>query len=122
MWIDPVFEHTDRYLKLLEELELKLVKNGDPYDQYHSLFDRLLTLPDHILVYPAHDYKDDTVSTIYEEKAHNPRLQVRSAEEYAAIMNNLNLANPAMMDVAVPENLKVGICLDSQHRVPDVFW
>lgn len=209
--IDPVFEHTNRYLKLLEELDLKLVKvvdthvhadhvsamgslrdatrcvtvmgeqspvdivsmrvgdndaltieglkltalhtpghttesysflmddrvftgdtllirgtgrtdfqNGDPYDQYHSLFDRLLRLPDHTLVYPAHDYKGDTVSTIYEEKTHNPRLQVSSADEYAAIMNNLNLPNPTMMDVAIPENLKMGLRLDAQHRVPAV--
>ncbi len=95
-------------------------QNGDPYDQYHSLFDRLLKLPDATLVYPAHDYKGDTVSTIYEEKAFNPRLQVTSAEEYAAIMNNLNLPNPAMMDVAVPENLKMGIRLDAQHRVAAV--
>jgi sulfur dioxygenase len=209
--IDPVFEQTERYLKLLEELELKLVKvvdthihadhisamgrlrdatrcttvmgeespadvvslrvrdndavtiegvrltalhtpghtsesysflmddrvftgdtllirgtgrtdfqNGDPYDQYHSLFGRLLKLPDKTLVYPAHDYKGDTVSTIAEEKRFNPRLQVRSADEYAEIMNNLKLANPAMMDVAVPENLRLGIRLDSQHRVAAV--
>ena len=95
-------------------------QNGDPYDQYHSLFDRLLKLPDHTLVYPAHDYKGDTVSTIYEEKTFNPRLQVGSAEEYAEIMNNLNLPNPAMMDVAVPENLKLGLKLDAQHRVAAV--
>ncbi|NND50440.1 MAG: MBL fold metallo-hydrolase, partial [Rhizobiales bacterium] len=75
-------------------------QNGDSYDQYHSLFERLLTLPDQTLVYPAHDYKGDTVSTIYEEKQFNPRLQVKNAEEYAAIMDNLNLANPTMMDVA----------------------
>ncbi len=209
--IDPVFDHVNRYLKLLEELDLKLVKvvdthihadhvsgmgalrdatrcvtvmgeespaeyismqvgdndkltvegvtltalhtpghtiesysflmddrvftgdtllirgtgrtdfqNGDPYDQYHSLFDRLLKLPDQTLVYPAHDYKGDTVSTIYEEKAFNPRLQVSSAEEYADIMNGLDLPNPAMMDVAVPENLKLGLRLDAQHRVPAV--
>lgn len=209
--IDPVFEQTDRYLKLLEELDLKLVKvvdthvhadhvsamgslrdatrcvtvmgeqspvdivsmrvrdnetltieglsltalhtpghtaesysflmedrvftgdtllirgtgrtdfqNGDPYDQYHSLFERLLKLPDGTLVYPAHDYKGDTVSTIYEEKTFNPRLQVTSADEYAAIMNALNLPNPTLMDVAVPENLKVGIKLEAQRRVPVV--
>ena len=209
--IDPVFEHVNRYLKLLEELDLRLVKvvdthihadhvsgmgalrdatrcvtvmgeespaeyismqvsdnekltvegvtltalhtpghtiesysflmddrvftgdtllirgtgrtdfqNGDPYDQYHSLFDRLLKLPDQTLVYPAHDYKGDTVSTIYEEKTYNPRLQVNSAEEYAEIMNGLKLPNPAMMDVAVPENLKLGLRLDAQHRVPAV--
>ena len=207
--IDPVFEHTNRYLKLLEELDLKLVKvvdthihadhvsamgtlrdatrcttvmgeqspadvvsmrvrdndpltiegltltalhtpghtaesysflmddrvftgdtllirgtgrtdfqNGDPYDQYHSLFERLLKLPEHTMVYPGHDYKGDTVSTIAEERHNNPRLQVNSAEEYAEIMNNLNLANPAMMDVAVPENLRLGLMMPAQHRVP----
>lgn len=92
-------------------------QNGDPYDQFHSLFDRLLKLPDQTLVYPAHDYKGDTVSTIAEEKAFNPRLQVSSADEYAEIMNNLNLPNPKMMDVAVPENLRVGLRIEAQHRV-----
>lgn len=95
-------------------------QNGDPYDQYHSLFDRLLKLPDQTLVYPGHDYKGDTVSTIDEERAFNPRLQVRSADEYATIMNNLNLPNPKMMDVAVPENLKLGLRIEAQHRVPSV--
>ena len=95
-------------------------QNGDPYEQYHSLFDRLLKLPDATLVYPAHDYKGDMVSTIYEEKNFNPRLQVKSPDEYAEIMNGLNLPNPKMMDVAVPENLKVGLRLDAQRRVPVV--
>ena len=95
-------------------------QNGNSYDQYHSLFDRLLKLPDQTLVYPAHDYKGDTVSTIYEEKRFNPRLQVKNAEEYAAIMASLRLANPTMMDVAIPENLKAGIVLDAQRRVPVV--
>lgn len=95
-------------------------QNGDPYDQYHSLFERLLKLPDRTLVYPAHDYKGDMVSTIAEEKAFNPRLKVSSAEEYAEIMNNLNLPNPKMMDVAVPENLRLGLRLEAQHRVPAV--
>ena len=95
-------------------------QNGDPYDQYHSLFDRLLKLPEHTLVCPGHDYKGDTVSTIAEEKAFNPRLNVSSAEEYAEIMNNLNLPNPKMMDVAVPENLKLGLMREAQHRVPAV--
>ena len=92
-------------------------QNGDPYEQYHSLFERLLKLPDQTLVYPGHDYKGDTVSTIDEERAHNPRLQVASADEYADIMNNLKLANPAMMDVAVPENLRSGLRSGAQHRV-----
>ncbi|MDH3668162.1 MAG: MBL fold metallo-hydrolase [Paracoccaceae bacterium] len=209
--IDPVYEQTNRYLKLLEELDLKLVKvvdthihadhvsamgslrdatrcttvmgehspadvvslrvrdseavkiegisltalhtpghtsesysflmddrvftgdtllirgtgrtdfqNGNPYDQYHSLFDRLLRLPEATFVFPAHDYKGDTVSTIGEEKTFNPRLQVSSAEEYAEIMDNLNLPNPAMMDVAVPSNLKLGLRGKDQHRVATI--
>ena len=95
-------------------------QNGDPYDQYHSLFERLLKLSENTFVYPGHDYKGDTVSTIGEEKAFNPRLNVSSVEEYAEIMNNLNLPNPKMMDVAVPENLKVGLRLQAQHRVPSI--
>jgi glyoxylase-like metal-dependent hydrolase (beta-lactamase superfamily II)/rhodanese-related sulfurtransferase len=80
-------------------------QNGDPRAQYESLFGRLLRLPGETLVFPAHDYKGDTVSTIAEEKAFNPRLQVKSAEEYVALMNGLNLTNPKMMDVAVPANM-----------------
>jgi rhodanese-related sulfurtransferase len=84
-------------------------QNGNAADQYHSIFDRLLKLPEETLVYPAHDYKGDTVSTIGEEKTFNPRLQVTSLQQYVDIMNNLKLPNPKMMDVAIPANLKVGL-------------
>jgi sulfur dioxygenase len=84
-------------------------QNGDARAQYESLFGKLLRLPDETLVYPAHDYKGDTVSTIGEEKAFNPRLQVKSADEYVALMNGLNLSNPKMMDVAVPANMRQGL-------------
>jgi glyoxylase-like metal-dependent hydrolase (beta-lactamase superfamily II)/rhodanese-related sulfurtransferase len=87
-------------------------QNGDPRQQYESIFGRLLKLPDETLVYPAHDYKGETVSTIGEEKAFNPRLQVKSVDEYVNIMNNLNLSNPKMMDVAVPANMRVGLHQD----------
>src|SRR6202020_2354397 len=60
-------------------------QNGDPRAQYASIFHRLLRLPDETMVFPAHDYKGDTVSTIGEEKRYNPRLQVRSVDEYAAL-------------------------------------
>ena len=81
-------------------------QNGNPYDAYDSLFNKLLKLPDTTLVYPAHDYNGKKNSTIQSEKNNNPRLQVSSKEQYAEIMNNLNLANPKMMDIAVPANLK----------------
>jgi sulfur dioxygenase len=84
-------------------------QNGDPRQEYESIFGRLLKLPDSTLVFPAHDYKGDTVSTIGEEKAFNPRLQVKSADEFIAVMNNLKLPNPKMMDVAVPANIHVGL-------------
>jgi sulfur dioxygenase len=84
-------------------------QNGNAKAQYESIFGRLLKLPENTLVYPAHDYKGDTVSTIGEEKAYNPRLQVRSVEEYVELMNNLKLPNPKLMDVAVPANIKVGL-------------
>jgi sulfur dioxygenase len=84
-------------------------QNGSARAQYDSLFNKLLRLPDATLVYPAHDYKGDTVSSIGEEKACNPRLQVRSAEEYAALMGSLNLSNPKMMDVAVPANMLLAL-------------
>jgi len=84
-------------------------QNGDSRAQYQSIFGRLLTLPEETLVYPGHDYKGDTVSTIGEERRANPRLQVKSVEEYVELMANLKLANPKMMDVAVPANMKVGL-------------
>ncbi len=88
-------------------------QNGDSRQQYESLFGRLLKLPNETLVFPAHDYKGDTVSTIGEEKRYNPRLQVKSVEEYVDLMSKLNLPNPKMMDVAVPANIKVGLAQES---------
>ena len=94
-------------------------QNGDPLAQYESLFGRLLKLPDETLVYPAHDYKGETVSTIGEERTHNPRLQVRSAEEYVEVMNNLRLANPKMMAVAIPANMRQGL---AQEQIAQRGW
>jgi len=94
-------------------------QNGDSRQQYESIFNRLLKLPDATLVYPAHDYKGDTVSTIGEEKAYNPRLQVKSVDEYVELMRSLKLANPKMMDVAVPANMKVGL---AQEKIAQHGW
>ncbi|MDN3277588.1 MBL fold metallo-hydrolase [Frankia sp. RB7] len=84
-------------------------QNGSSRAQYESIFNRLLKLPDETMVFPAHDYKGDTVSTIGEEKRYNPRLQVRSVDDYIELMANLKLPNPKMMDVAVPANMRVGL-------------
>ena len=83
-------------------------QNGNPYDSYNSIFNILLKLPPKTKVYPAHDYNGNLFSTIEKEKNNNPRLQVKSADEYAEIMNNLNLPSPKLMDVAIPRNLKLG--------------
>jgi len=83
-------------------------QNGDAGAQYESLFGKLLQLPEQTLVYPAHDYKGWTVSTIAEERAHNPRLQVRSKQDYIELMQGLRLPNPRLMDIAVPANLACG--------------
>lgn len=83
-------------------------QNGDSYQAYDSLFNKLLRLPDATWVYPAHDYRGWTVSTIGEEKQHNPRLKVRSAEEYAELMASLKLPTPKLMDIAVPANWACG--------------
>jgi sulfur dioxygenase len=91
-------------------------QNGDPRAQYDSIFNKLLKLPEATLIYPAHDYKGDTVSTIGEEKQFNPRLRVKSVDEYAELMNNLKLPNPKMMDVAVPANIHVGMHQDEIAR------
>jgi glyoxylase-like metal-dependent hydrolase (beta-lactamase superfamily II) len=86
-------------------------QNGNSHDAYESLFNKLLKLPEMTLVYPSHDYKGKKNSTIENEKRNNPRLQVGSAEEYAEMMNNLNLEFPEMIDIAVPANVK-GLTLD----------
>lgn len=83
-------------------------QNGNASDQYRSLFNKLLPLPGNTRVYPGHDYKGWTVSTLAEEKAHNPRLQVNSEQEYVTLMANLKLASPKWMDIAVPANLQCG--------------
>ena len=94
-------------------------QNGDPRAQYDSIFNKLMKLPDETMVFPAHDYKGETVSTIGEEKAFNPRLQVKSLDQYVTLMNGLNLPNPKMMDVAVPANMRVGF---AQEAIAQRGW
>ena len=86
-------------------------QNGNAKDSYESIFNKLLKLPEDTLVYPAHDYNGKKNSTIKEEKINNPRLQVKSVDQYIEIMNNLNLGNPKIMDIAISGNVK-GITLE----------
>ncbi|RUA20307.1 MAG: MBL fold metallo-hydrolase, partial [Alphaproteobacteria bacterium] len=91
-------------------------QNGNAEDQYNSLFNVVLKLDDSVLVYPAHDYKGETVSTIGFERKTNPRLQVKSKQEYVDLMNSLNLPNPKLMDIVVPKNKKHGVRLEIQMQ------
>jgi sulfur dioxygenase len=81
-------------------------QGGSAKDQYDSIFNRLLKLPDQTVIYPAHDYNGKKNSTIIEEKKNNPRLQVNSIDEYIEIMKNLKLDKPNMMDFHVSSNIK----------------
>lgn len=89
-------------------------QNGDAGKSWDSITHKLFSLPDNTLVYPGHDYKGWTCSSIAEEKRYNPRLAGKTRDEYIAIMNNLKLANPKLMDVAIPANLACG--RDADHR------
>lgn len=89
---------------------------GNPEEQYDSIVRKLFTLPENTIVYPGHDYNGNTSSTIYEEKNFNPRLAGKNREEFVAIMNNLDLPNPKLMDVAVPANLKCGLTTLSGNK------
>jgi len=109
LWGDKVFTGDTLLIRGTGRTDFQ---NGDAGDQYNSIFNKLLKLSNDTLVYPGHDYKGDTVSTIAEERAYNPRLQVQSIDSYVEQMNNLNLANPKMMDVAVSANLKIGLSQD----------
>ncbi len=83
-------------------------QNGSSKDSYHSIFDKLLKLPEDTLLYPGHDYNGKKVSTIGNEKKFNPRLQVNNVDEYIEIMSNLNLSKPELMDGNVSRNIKLG--------------
>jgi len=83
-------------------------QNGSSKDAYNSLFNNLLKLPEETLVYPGHDYNGKFSSTIGNEIKFNPRLQVKSVDEYMDIMSNLNLAKPKMLETNVSRNIKLG--------------
>lgn len=83
-------------------------QSGNPGLMYDSVTQKLFTLPDETLVYPGHDYRGYTVSTIAEEKKYNPRFAGKDRSSFITQMNNLNLPNPKKMAEAVPANQKCG--------------
>jgi glyoxylase-like metal-dependent hydrolase (beta-lactamase superfamily II) len=88
-------------------------QGGDADVLFKSVHDKLFSLPDETLVYPAHDYKDRRVSSIAQEKKRNPRLgQGRTPEQFRELMANLNLPYPKFIDYAVPGNRRCGVCPD----------
>ncbi|CAI5662105.1 unnamed protein product [Oreochromis niloticus] len=83
-------------------------QQGCPKCLYESIHEKIYTLPDHCLVYPAHDYLGQTVSTVGEERKFNPRL-TKSLEEFVELMNNMKLPKPDKIDISVPANLVCGL-------------
>lgn len=83
-------------------------QGGDPRKSWDSIVNKLFLLPDEVTLYPGHDYKGWTASSIGEERRSNPRIAGKTEADYVAIMNGLNLPNPKLMDIAVPANLACG--------------
>ena len=84
-------------------------QSGSAEALYDSVMNKLFTLPDATRVWPAHDYKGQSVSTIGWEKRHNARLAGRSREQFVTLMGELNLPRPRLIDVAVPANQNLGL-------------
>ncbi len=99
-------------------------QQGDAKTLYASVHEKLFTLPEETLVYPAHDYKGRTMSTVAEEKEHNPRLGGgKTIDEFVKIMDELNLSQPKKIDVAVPANLQCGDVDDDVQPIrQDAGW
>ncbi|XP_055374837.1 persulfide dioxygenase ETHE1, mitochondrial [Condylostylus longicornis] len=88
-------------------------QEGNPKTLYESVHNKIFSLPDNFRIYPAHDYKGQTESTVGEEKSYNSRL-TKSLDQFVDIMNNLNLPYPKKIDVAVPANRECGL-----HDIPE---
>jgi glyoxylase-like metal-dependent hydrolase (beta-lactamase superfamily II)/rhodanese-related sulfurtransferase len=88
-------------------------QQGDPHRLFHSIREQIFTLPDQCLLFPGHDYRGATATSVSEEKRYNPRIGgERNEVDFVGYMTNLGLAHPKQMDVAVPANLRCGNMLD----------
>jgi len=98
-------------------------QQGSPHRLYRSVREKIFGLPAHCLLYPAHDYRGLTVTSVAEERAHNPRLGGDVGEEdFAGYMNNLGLAHPKQIDVAVPANMNCGRPADEGAALAGPGW
>src|SRR5271155_2506544 len=98
-------------------------QQGDPHAMYRSVHHQIFTLPDNCLLYPAHDYRGLTVTSVGEERHFNPRLGGESGEaDFTGYMKNLRLAHPKKLDVAVPANLKCGRPETEPDMAADQSW
>ena len=98
-------------------------QHGSSPKLYRSVHEKIFSLPDECLLYPAHDYRGLTVTSVAEEKAYNPRLGALVGEgDFAGYMQNLKLAHPKQIDVAVPANLECGRPKDGVTNMSDPNW
>lgn len=98
-------------------------QEGDPRRLYRSVRSQLFGLPQDCLLWPAHDYRGLTVTSVREERAHNPRLGGDVGEEdFVGFMANLNLPHPRQIDVAVPANLRCGRIDDAERALAVPGW
>jgi sulfur dioxygenase len=98
-------------------------QEGNPHTLFRSINERLFTLPDDCVVYPAHDYEGRTASTIGEEKAWNPRIGGGAREEdFVGYMMNLGLPHPKQLALALPANLRAGKPEEEDHSTHEPSW
>lgn len=98
-------------------------QHGDPREMYRSVHERIFSLPDECLLYPGHDYRGSTVTSVSEEKLYNPRLGGDiGPEDFAGYMRNLGLPHPNKIDIAVPANLRCGKPEGAAFGTKDPDW
>lgn len=98
-------------------------QQGDPHVMYRSVRNEIFSLPDDCLLYPAHDYRGLTASSVVEERVYNPRLGGELSEsDFVGYMSNLHLAHPRKLDIAVPANLKCGAPDSDSVPMADPDW
>jgi len=116
LWRDRVFTGDALFIDGCGRTDFQ---GGDPGLQYDGITQRLFTLPDETLVYPGHDYKGRWVSSIAQERRSNSRLAGKTREEFIAIMENLNLPKPKLIDMAVPANRYCGIDEEAANQAAE---